>query len=231
MSQTPFPIGNDNFEQFYESSSPVAVARINGACYLVEDFDVDLNAHGATSSASCVLPIKGNPDFSQSFARVGGTAVTGEIFVGPKPPGWSPGGQVSISGLQRVYYGLVAQYDPAFTSDRVTFELRSLASPLVDEKIITLATNIKTVDFIQSVCSQFGLIFYQQLGNAPFTVQEVLGEMYVPSSNFSAAIHGMRIWDLILQCAQLDNVDVWEDQGTVYYANPAAIDRPLVQLA
>jgi hypothetical protein len=231
VSQVPYPIGDDNFEQFYETSSPVVVARINGACYFIEEFDVDLNAHGATSSGSLTLPIKGNPDFSKSFANVGGTAVTGEIFVGTEPPGWNPSGQPSIDGLTRVYYGLVAQYDPKFAGDRVQFQLRSLASPLVDEKIQQLATNVKTVDFIARVCAQFGLQFQAQLGSAPITVQEVLGEMYVGGADFSATIHGMRIWDLILQCATFDNVDVWEDQGTVYYANPAVIERPLVQLA
>jgi hypothetical protein len=229
MSQVPPAIGADNFEQYYESSSPVAVARINGACYYVEEFDIDLNAHGATSSGSIVLQIRSNPDFSQSFANVGGTAVTGEIFVG-WPTAWNPNGQASIDGLIRAYYGLVAQYDPKFASDRVTFELRSLASPLVDEKIQQLATNVTTVDFINKVCAQFGLGFVPMPGQPPLMVQEVLAELYIGGADFSAAIHGMRIWDLILQCASFDNVDVWEDQGTVYYVAPWLIERQTVDV-
>lgn len=213
-----------SYERNSEASAPRAVLRINGAnVYALEHFDISLNAHGATNEASVFLPIKGNPDFSAAFDKsYSGTAATGEIFVGwPNNPQASP----SIAGLQRVYYGLIAQYDPNFAGNSVAFHLRSLASPLVIEKIQQLATNLTTVDFIQSVCSQFGLQFVHKLGNAPLTVQEVLGQMFVGGYNFSAAIHGMRIWDLIIQCAQFDNVDAWEDQGVVYYVAPTLLSR------
>jgi hypothetical protein len=149
-----------NQGEFYEASSPRVVARINGSLYVPTEFEVDLNAHGATSSASCVLPISSNPDFSAQFAKVGQEAIIGELFVG-WPPNPQPGQKPSINGSQRVYRGLIAQYDPKFTSDRVTFEMRSLASPLVDEKIQMVAMNAKTVDFVQKMCDSFGLKFVQ----------------------------------------------------------------------
>lgn len=206
------------------------MARIKGQPYFIEDFEIDLNAHGTTNSATITLPINGNPDFSAAFKDVGGTAVTGEIFLG-WPPDPTPSPTPSIVGLQRAYYGLVAQYDPKCHEDQVTFELRSLASPLVDQKIQQLAQNVSTVAFIESMCSKFGLKFQPQLGNAALTVQQVLGDIYLDSYNFSSAIHGMRIWDLILQCAQFDNVDVWEDQGTLYHVAPDLIQRQTVDIA
>jgi hypothetical protein len=61
-------------------------------------------------------------------------------------------------------------------------------------------------------------------------VQQVLDAMYIGRYGFAAAVHGMRIWDLILQCAQFDNVDVWEDQGTVYYVAPSLLNRETVNI-
>jgi hypothetical protein len=224
------PLQGQSYEQFYEASSPRACVRINAAnVYALQDFEVDLNTHGATSSASVALNISGNPDFSSEFKNFSTTAATAEIFVG-LPTNPTPSNPPSTAGLQRVYYGLIAQYDAHFTENLVTFELRSLASPLVDEKIQQVAIGATTVDFIASVCARFGLGFVPLLGNKPLRVQEVLGEMYVGGSNFSAAIHGMRIWDLILQCAQFDNVDAWEDEGTVFYCAPSLIARQTIDL-
>ncbi len=229
MTNQP-PIGANDYQAFFEASTVAAVVRINGSSlYNVDDVEINLNAHGATSDAAVVLPIKTNPDFSQVFANLGSTAATAEIFLGwPANP--TPGAPPSIAGLTRAYYGLIAQYDADFELNEATFELRSLASPLVDEKIQMIATNATTIDFLQSVCEQFGLNMQAGTPNAPLTVQEVLGEMYVGGYDFAAAIHGMRIWDLILQCAQFDNVDVWEDQGTIYYVAPTLIQRPTVPI-
>lgn len=233
MSSALPPIGANNYEAFVEASQPRAIARINASILCpIYDLEVDLNAHGATSSGSVTLPINGNPDFSQIFggASSSGTAASAEIFVGwPSAP--TPGAPLSINGLKRAYYGLIAQYDPKFAENLVTFELRSLASPLVDEKIQFMPQGLKTTEFVGNVCSQFGLKFVSKLPSNPKTVQQVLAAEYDGAgSNFAATVASMKIWDLILQCAQFDNVDVWEDEGTVYYASPALIERQTVDL-
>lgn len=222
-------IGADNYQAFEEASSPRIVAELNGTPYAVERFSLNLNAHGATSSADFTLPIDGNPDFSAQFADSDTNPVKVKIL-GGWPSGPAPTSPTDTSGLQQIYLGLLSQYDPDFAPRTVAMTCRSLASPMVDEKIQTIQTGMTTTDFIENVCAQFGLTPVFKLINAPLTVQEVLGAMYVGGANFAATVHGMRIWDLILQCAQFDNVDVWEDQGYLYYAAPSLISRPTIDL-
>ena len=238
------PIDDIQFVPTFDSQQPSGVAVINGARFRIHEVEIEENAHGATNSGHVTLSIADNPDFTVLLFRgdasssgtniVSGagdyTPVYVQIYQGyPSNP--TP---LDISQLTQTFTGVVDQYSVTIDTESglVTFAMRSLASVLVDNKITMLNASMTTVQFVQSVCSLYGLqCDTSNVIGTPLTLQEVLGDSLIGGSSFQSAVYGMHIWDLILKCAEFDDVDVWEDSrtGKLWYAAPSLIQRTTVQ--
>lgn len=224
------PLQDTTFQPSYEAQNPRAVVSLNGKRYIPHQYVCYFNAHGSTDTATVVLPISNNPDFSIELFRNANdqSPVYAEIYAGftntPTP------GSTDISQLSLRFTGIADLYNATFDEDHVRFECRSLAAPLVDNKITTLQRGQTSVDFVKEMAAAVGLNTQIQLAAPPVTVQEVLAAEYIGGSNYSAAVFGMHPWDIILQCAQFDDVDAWVDKDTLYYVAPGLLARKTIDL-
>jgi hypothetical protein len=215
-----------------ESNRPRTVVIIDGDRFIPLSWTATITAHGATNSASVVLDIAGNPDFSAALYRDPANASNAPVYIeiwagfptDPKP------GSLDISEMKRWFLGIVDMYSAKFAADRVTFSCRSLAASLVDSYMTNVTGALTSVQFVQQQAAQIGMTANIQLppGFQPVTLREVYARQFEGGSNFQAEIRKKKIWDVILECAQFDNVDVWEsnDQPVINYAAPELVDRP-----
>lgn len=238
-SSAPLQASKPNPKFTHSAWSYVAV--INTKRYSIVEFEVDLNAHGATDSGSVTLAIGGNPDFSvdlfrgdQTYSPTGPIAISNdapvyiELFAGPVS---NPvAGSTSIAGLTSIFFGIVDLYTAQFSENKVQFSVRSLGAPLVDDKITRISQSETTVQFVQAAAAQYGLQAVTGIIGAPLTIQEILAREYIGGYNFAASLYGMKYWDLIIQCCLFEDVDAWVDQGTLYFIAPSLVKRNTVQL-
>ena len=212
----------------FDASKPRSVVRINGASYLPKHWTVNRNGHGATDDATFSLSLKMNPDFSRMLAQSGEKAfkpVPISIWAGyPSNP--LPG-STSIDGMVQRFLGNADIYEATPDADDVTFTCRSLAAPLVDQKLTSAPMNMTAQQFAQAFATALGLKLNVVLapGVTPITIQEMLGREYEGGSSFNAVVFNMHPWDILLQCALFDDTDVWVDGNVLNYASPSLIKR------
>lgn len=244
-SQSPssgpqYPLVEPGFKPIYQAQQPRFVVKIDGNPYLGESFTYSQNSHGATDTASLTLPIDGAanfpgiapnslyPDWTTSIERSSALGnsnkpVVVELWSGqPTDPGaFSPN---NLSGLILRFRGIVDQYSVQLRENKTSFSCRSLAFPLTSTKITTpfpREDSTTTVAFIQQQAKRFGLnVAPPILGQAPALMIDVLG------GEFITGVRGWYIWDLMLQCAQFDGVNIWVDRtGTIRYEASSLIKR------
>ncbi len=223
-----YALGQFKPNPVYEQTFPRAIVKINGQAFILKSYRLSLNAHGDADSVSVVVPIATNPDWSQLFSAAALTAngqsspIYAEIWAGFPPDGSTSN---STAQLFRRFYGIVDTGSFKHESDNTTFTCRSLAAPLITTKLTTPFTGqsaTTTVAFIQQQASRFGLQTNIQLNakTQPVTMQQVLG------AEFVTGVRNWTIWQLMLQCAQMDDVDLWIDENSVLnYQSPALIKR------
>jgi hypothetical protein len=227
MSVAPGPIGSGvpfsslepiSFTQSGEVCRPRAFVKVDGRLYALKSYTIKKNCHGATNEATFLVSIANNPDWSNQLFR--GTGRTGqtdnspvyiEIWAGFPP---NPGSTPTTAGLTRRFYGVLDEWDPDNLS-QTEFHCRSIASPLTTDRITTAVQNLTTVDFIKRVCAPYGIkvVIDPSLTN-PFT----LGQVY--AGEYIIGLHNLIKWDVLLRSSWFDDVDVWEDDGTLYYVHP-----------
>jgi hypothetical protein len=235
-------------DPFYESDAIRAVAKINGSLYSLVSYDITLNVHGAADTASIVIPISSaGTDFSWELGGIHeaqypnqDVPIYVQIWAG-FPQNFGNSDPSTINGMYLRFFGIVDQYTAVFEQDQVTFQCRSLAAPLLTEKIQapfgtdptqTVITNSSTtVDLVNYVAKKYGLVnpatgsANVSLLRAPLTMQQVL------SSEFETGLHLYSVWALLLQCAMQDDVDVWVDtNGVLWYYASQNIPRTNVSL-
>lgn len=217
------------FEQFHESGVAAAVAIIGGIRVVPVRFSISHNAHGATDTGSIDLPISNGPDWPTQLERSdelgnADSPVYCDIYAGfVKPPYGSS--TADLSQLTRRFTGVVDLFNGDFRNNSVSFQLRSLAAPLTSDKITVPFQNQTTVAFVQAMATKYGLQANIELADTPYTVQQVLADEFI------AGTHNMVIWDLMLQCATWDDVDIWVDRnGVLNYRAPYLITRTPLDL-
>jgi hypothetical protein len=215
----------------YEANAPRAVAVLNGVPYQVSAYTISLNAHGASDTATVVIPISSNPDFTVEFFKSPNdqAPVFVEIYAGfPSNINVS---LTDISQLSRRFLGIVDMYSAKFASNELTFNCRSIAAPLIDTPITTYSQNQTTIQFVAAMADSIGLKTSFNIANPPVTLQSVLGYDNIGGAGFAATVYRMKIWDLILRSAQVDDVDVWVDSTpTLHYEAPWLVKRNTVAL-
>ncbi|HEY6240627.1 MAG TPA: hypothetical protein VIW78_07290, partial [Burkholderiales bacterium] len=137
------------------------------------------------------------------------------------------GSTPSLSGLVIRFFGVLDQYTANFDSDQITFQARSLAAPLTTERIQApfSGPSMTTVQFVAAMAAKYNLVANIFPGIVPLTMQQVL------ANELQAGVHTYPIWDLILQCAVQDDVDVWVDAyGAIWYYPSDKIPRVKIPL-
>ncbi|MDE2470088.1 MAG: hypothetical protein KGL35_15425 [Bradyrhizobium sp.] len=229
-----------------QASQPRFAVKLDGNWYLGKAYDYRSNAHGATDQASVALPVSGfsslasnaPPGFSKTYpdwtlsiqrAQELGNAnqpVVVELWAGfPSNP--SALSASSLSGLVLRFRGIVDAYSVKLYANTTTFTCRSLAAPLASTQITTpfpRQDTMTTTAFLQAQCNRFGLqLATPKLAAAPNLMIDVLG------GEFISGVRNWYIWALMVQCAQLDNVDIWVDRtGTLHYEAATLVTRARV---
>jgi hypothetical protein len=232
----PAPLQPVVFDPVFENDVIACVVVIEGAAYLPVRATIEHNAHGATDSAECTLPISNNPDFSMMFARNSSNAnqpVYIAIYCG-YPVNPAPG-SLDYSDLALRFAGIVDTYSAQFEADQVTFRCRSMAAPLVDLPISWNSLGQTTTELVTEMAQTVGLTPNIQLVTPPGVyVQQVFAQEFVGGANFAATVAAIRAWDLLLKTALVDDVDVWVDAlggvPRLNYCAPSLIPRATVDL-
>jgi hypothetical protein len=201
------------FSQKHSISQARACVKINGALYPIKSFQINKNAHGATNTASFVLSYAGNPDWTNKLFRDTATTYSPiyvEIWAGfPSNPGSKP----TTSGLSRRFTGVLDVYDPDDML-QTEFHCRSIAAPLTTDQITTAVQNLTTVEFIKKICAPYNIPVVIDPSLQPLTLAKIYAQEYV------VGLHNLIKWDVLLRASVFDDVDVWEDDGTLYYVHP-----------
>ena len=217
---------------FFESEAVGAVAVINGLPYSLKKYTVTTNCHGATDTASITLPISINQDFTVILSPANDSNATDlpiyvKIYAGYPDTSANSGSTPSLNGLVLRFYGVLDQYTAVFEQDEVTFACRSMAAPLTTERIQATfgGSTVTTVNFVGAMAAKYGLTTNIFPGIKPLTMQQVL------ANELQSGVHVYPVWDLILQCAVQDDVDVWVDSyGVLWYYPSAEIPRNQIYL-
>jgi|SRR6185437_8317394 len=243
------PLNKVVWKPVYLRQAPRCLVKIDGNIYFPKSYTYTQNAHGATDEATITLPIDGKanfagisggglsslyPDWTVSIQRSdeagnAGQPVVAEIWAG-FPTNLAGVSQKSLDGLYLRFRGCVDMYSGVLEENQTTFSCRSLAFPLTSTKIVTpfpREDSVTTIAFIQQQAARFGLkLAPPKLANPPFLMIDVLG------SEFITGVKGWYIWDLMLQCALMDDVDIWVDRtGTIHYEAASLVGNPNGQRA
>lgn len=207
------------------------------------DVHFERNAHGSVDTATIVLPLKSvdptRPVVDLSAQIKPGIQARASVYAGypanPQP------GSYGIDQLSLRFVGMVNQLDVDVDVHHATMTLtcRSLGSILVDTKMTTNLLHGTTEDFVKKWCAgQHGMNVVYQLptGAKPTTMSEVFKRYQV------VGLKNMKQWDILMLCAQADNVNVWVDDtssnylgddneasnsswGTLYYVSQDTLKR------
>lgn len=193
-----------------------ACAKVSGALYPIKSFTINKNAHGATNTASFIVSYAGNPDWTrQLFLGTAGGQTNSPVYIElwagfPAIPAQAP----TTAGLSKRFYGVLDDYDPEDLT-QTEFHCRSIESPLTTDRITTAAQNLTTVQFIKQICAPYGIktVIDPEI-TKPFTLEQIY------SGDYLVGLHNLVKWDVLLRSSWFDDVDVWEDGGTLYYVHP-----------
>lgn len=204
------------YKVFSQQYQPRASAIINGIEITPQSFSITNNAHGASDTATIVAPISNGPDWTVATATSGDQPVYVTILCG-----FAQSGNGDYTQLTPVFTGVLDTFTATLEKDEVSFSCRSIAAPLISTKITTpfAGESMTTQAFIQQQADRFGM---QAVFNAASygTMLQVMG------SEFQTGVHNWVIWDLMLQCAQYDDVDIWVDlNGVLHYEAPSLVKR------
>ena len=124
-------------------------------------------------------------------------------------------GSIDVTQLSRRFSGIIDDYEVDELADTWQFQCRSLGAILTDQKVTTQSQNQTTVDFVKTMAAQFQLqaVIGLKSGQVPETLQGVYGR------DFLVGLKNMRIWDIFMDAAEVDDVDVWVHDDVVYYVS------------
>ena len=223
----PPPQAPEEYQYSHEMSSFRVVVEIQNRRYFVTSVSVVNNAHGASDSAEITMPLSKMPDFTQMLARSDSntTIVPVQVYVGifqSQPPVQN----FDISGLTLLFSGQVDMYSMTYHDDEITFNCRSLASVLIDNRLTGIQQNLKTTDFVKAIAKQYNLTANILLPVNQYKMS--VAEVYAQS--FAIGIQNWRIWDMLLKMAEFDGADVWVVGSTLNYVAPQLIKRNIIDL-
>jgi hypothetical protein len=207
-----------------QANLPRAVAVINGIRVPVTSYEISAGVHGAADTGTLTLGLAGNPDWAQSLdAALQDGSVIAEIYAGFPTTSQAP---LDITGFSQRWLGLVQTFDPDFGGDEVEFKLISLGALLTVERRTTNSINQTTADFVTGVATQMSLVPNIQLsdGQTPATMAQVFQQQQM------VGVRNLKLSDLLVKCAEVDDVDVWVSGNVLNYVASSKIGRQVCQL-
>jgi hypothetical protein len=169
----------------YEVDIPRCIVIINGVQYIPESVTLELNAHGATNTASFTLPISSTDDFSQTLfegtqnpnqingltnyysltlnqaTKIAKAANANNAYSLIDVEVW--GDNVSDAtvmltkgNLKSLFQGYLDSYTATFQDNKVEFSARSQASPLVDSKVTGISLNDTITSYLERTVLSIG---------------------------------------------------------------------------
>lgn len=210
----------------YQENVPVAKAVVNSVVLRVSEYTITWNAHGILDTCDFTVPIYGNPDFTQTLLQnsTDTSAIAASLYTGFPT---NPIGNYEVTQLSPRFVGQLDQYTIDHLTGTIKFQCRSLGAYLGDTRITTPVAYQTSAQLITAECKKINLATNIQIAGAPIQLAEVFQREFV------AGVKNFRVWDLILQCAQYDDADVFVDGDTLYYVAPYLLDasRNKVNLA
>ena len=214
-------------------TAPRTLVRINNTVVIApEHWLITTNGHGVLDTADVTLPVKGTPDLAALVKP--GQPLPIEIAAGfPANP--EPGGY-SFPQLTLRFAGMTDPISPNFKSDDQSVTLRciSFGSVLTADKTTTNLgasgqtyanlVGYKTTDYVRAIAKQFGMKADVNVQGS-WTLQDVYATQQI------VGVRNMRIWDILVACAQTDGAYLWfSSDKTLHYVDPALITRTIVPL-
>jgi hypothetical protein len=204
----------------YEGSAPRAIIYLGNTYYLTPvNYEIEFSSYGAIDTARITLSISDNPDFSGAYK---GQAAPIPISIYAGFPSNPTTGGYSVNNLTLRFQGLVDQFECDFGKDELIIHCRSLAAYFIANKHTTNFNNQNTLYVVNSFSALAGLTpnIALRSGQTSATLAQVFGREFVTS------VRNMREWDILVQCAQADQVDVWVKGSNLYYMAPELINHP-----
>lgn len=203
---------------FQEANDPRALIYFPDYGIVIPDsYNLTLAIHGASDTATVVVPNKGAPDWTQVLRRdtsLGNAndPVYIQIYAGFKKGTQDP----TLSNLKLRFWGVVDQFEIDWgpPNDWTTFTCRSLAAPLIDTKVVVPFTqNFTTVEFVAYAAKTAGMPApVTHLIAPPATMQQVLAQELL------AGVHSFSLWEMLVRAALTDDCDVWvTPTGVIHY--------------
>ncbi len=227
--QDGVPLDDTTFSYSVEQSCPRLVVILNGYASIGVSATCTQNAHGFNDTAEVVIPL--DRDYSVELAdaatatsaKAPNPNVTIEVWAGlADTPQY---GSTSLSGLRRIFLGLVDDYAAAGVLATITLHCRGAAANLADLKLTKIALGQTSVSFGAEEAAAAGLKFEQNLTLSPITIQQVLGKEFVGGPSLQTSIYRKSAADLLKESATFDDADVWVEDGTVHYERAALVKR------
>ena len=206
-------------------STARCLVELNGQVFAPKSVTIEENAHGVVDSATIVLPINGNPDMSVLLnGRDPDGAVIVKVYIGfPNAPSV---GSLSINQLHRRHWGIVDSYKPNALADEVTVSTRGMGALLELTKHTNLSLNELTTSYVKTAAALVGLQADIQLlsGAVPYHLSDVYADDLV------VGYHNQRIFDTLINCAEVDDVDCWVSDNVLHYRDASTVKRNVLTL-
>jgi len=206
------------------AEAPRCLVVINGAILSVMNVSSVVNAYGVLDTVEFEVPIQGNVDFTQSLFQNETDTSAIPIYIYAGYPS-NPSGNVTIAQLTCIFTGQLDNYVIDHAKGTVKFSGRNFGVALTDKRITTPIQYQTSVQLIQAQCALVGLGTNIIIDGPPVQMATVF------TREFIAGIKNFRVWDLITQCTQFDDTDVWVDGNTLWYVSPYLVPRNTLNLA
>lgn len=199
-------------------NQPRALIRLDNKQLIPVSYTVQSNSHGASDTASVVFAMSSMDDLSGVFK---GRSKPIEIGIYAGFPANPNNGSFFYTDLSERFYGIVDQFITNPRENTLTINCRSFAAAFLAGKHTTQFQNQKTTDVVAQIAKTQNLVANIQLRN---------GQVGVPMTTvfareFVVGVRNMRQWDILLACAQVDEVDLWVEGNVLNYVAPELIHR------
>lgn len=223
--------------QYAHSYQPRALVKLFGNFYVPSSIEIQHNSHGATDTATVTLPIVGEdpvskktiPDFIGMSRSSTINAYPIAIYAGFPPS--AALGSFSAQQLALRFDGMLDIINPVYGENYYEITCRSWAAILIETKTTASWQNFTTTQLVQALAAKHKLTANIQLrrvkmsdGSTAQQEPQLVSTVY--GQTFTVGTRNFQEWDLLLACAQADDVDLWVDGQTLNYVAPELVTRP-----
>lgn len=197
-------------------TQPRALLKLDNQQYSLVSYSLQLNSHGASDSASIIVPMSSMPDLSGMF-KDRSTPIEIGLYAGfPTNPQ-----TYFYTDLSERFYGIVDSFLTTPKENRLEIKCRSFAAALLAGKHTSNFQNQTTTDVVNQIAGTQNLKpnIVLRPGQTGTPMNTVFGREFI------VGVRNMRQWDILKACAQIDQVDLWVQGNVLNYCAPEVIQR------